>query len=49
MLKVCELAVIPLIVLSGGLLESFFERPVLYTVVFFTTILTCMVIATKED
>ena len=49
MIKLCELAVIPLIVLSGGLLESFFEHPVLYTVVFFTTILTCMVIATKED
>ena len=49
MLRICELAVIPLIVLSGGLLESFFEHPVLYTVVFFTTILTCMVIATKED
>ena len=49
MLRVCELAVIPLIVLSGGLLESFFEHPILYTAVFFTTILVCMVLATKED
>ena len=48
MIKVCEIAVIPLIVLSGGLLESFFEHPILYTAVFFTTILTCMVLATKE-
>ena len=48
MLKICELAVIPLIVLSGGLLESFFEHPILYSAVFFTTILTCMVLATKE-
>ena len=48
MLKVCEAAIIPLIVLSGGMLESFFEHPILYTAVFFTTILTCVVIATKE-
>ena len=48
MLKICELAVIPLIILSGGMLEIFFEHPILYTAVFFTTILTCMVIATKE-
>ena len=48
MLKLCELAMFPLIILCGGLLESFFEHPVLYTVVFFATILTCMVIATKE-
>ena len=48
-MKLCEIALIPLIILSGGLLESFFEHPVLYTVVFFTTILTGMVIATKED
>ena len=48
MLKVCELAVIPLIVVSGGRLESFFEHPILYTAVFFTTMLTCMVLATKE-
>lgn len=48
MLKICELAVIPLIVLSGGLLESFFEHPILYTAVFFTTMLVCMVLATKE-
>ena len=31
MIKLCEVAVIPLIVLSGGLLESFFEHPILYT------------------
>ena len=49
MLRLCELAVIPLIVLSGGMLESFFEHPILYTAVFFTTILVCMVLATKED
>ena len=49
MLRLYELAMFPLIVLCGGLLESFFEHPILYTVVFFTTILTCMVIATKED
>lgn len=48
MLKVCELAIIPLIVLSGGLLESFFEHPILYSVVFFTTMLVCMVLVTKE-
>jgi len=49
MLKVCELAVIPLIILSGGLLESFFEHPILYTAVFFAAMLVCMVLATKED
>ena len=49
MIKLCELAVIPLIVLSGGLLESFFEHPILYTAVFFTAMLVCMVLATKED
>lgn len=48
MLRVCELAIIPLIIASGGLLEAFFERPILYSVVFFTTILCCMVLATKE-
>ena len=48
MIKLCELAVIPLIVLSGGLLESFFEHPFIYSAVFFTTILVCMVLATKE-
>ena len=48
MIKLCELAIVPLIVLCGGLLESFFEHPILYTAVFFTTILTCMVLATKE-
>ena len=49
MLRLCELALIPLIILSGGLLEAFFEHPILYSVVFFTTILCCMVLATKED
>ena len=49
MMKLCELAIIPLIILSGGLLEAFFEHPILYSVVFFTTILCCMVLATKED
>ena len=48
MLRVCELAIIPLIILCGGLLESFFEHPILYTVVFFATMLVCMVLATKE-
>ena len=48
MLKVCELAIVPLIILCGGLLESFFEHPILYTSVFFTTMLVCMVLATKE-
>jgi hypothetical protein len=49
MLRVCELAIIPLIILCGGLLEAFFEHPILYTVVFFTTMLVCMVLATKEE
>ena len=49
MIKLCELAIIPLIILSGGLLEAFFEHPILYSVVFFTTMLVCMVLATKED
>jgi hypothetical protein len=48
MLRLCELAIVPLIILSGGLLESFFEHPILYSAVFFTTILVCMVLATKE-
>ena len=48
MIKLCELAIVPLIILCGGLLGSFFEHPILYTAVFFTTILTCMVLATKE-
>jgi hypothetical protein len=48
MLKICEWAIIPLIILCGGLLESFFEHPILYTVVFFTTMLVCMVLPTKE-
>ena len=48
MIKLCELAIVPLIILSGGLLESFFEHPILYTVVFFTTMLVCMVLAIKE-
>lgn len=47
-MKLCEIALIPLIILSGGMLESFFEHPILYSVVFFTTILVCMVLATKE-
>ena len=49
MQRVCELAIIPLIIACGGLLESFFEHPILYTAVFFTTMLVCMVLATKED
>ena len=48
MIKLCELAIVPLIILCGGLLESFFEYPILYTAVFFTTMLVCMVLATKE-
>ena len=47
-MKLCEIALIPLIILSGGMLESFFEHPVLYSIVFFTTMLVCMVLATKE-
>jgi hypothetical protein len=49
MLRICELMLFPLIVLCGGLLEAFFEHPILYTVVFFTTMLVCMVLATKEE
>ena len=48
MLRVCELAIVPLIILSGGLLESFFEHPILYTAVFFMTMLVCMVLATPK-
>ena len=48
MLRVCEAAIVPLIIACGGLLEAFFEHPVLYSIVFFTTILCCMVLATKE-
>ena len=48
MVKLAELLIIPLIILSGGMLESFFEHPILYSVVFFTTMLVCMVLATKE-
>ena len=48
MLKVCEAMCFPLIIACGGLLEAFFEHPILYTVVFFTTMLVCMVLATKE-
>jgi hypothetical protein len=48
MTKLCESAIVPLIILSGGLLEAFFEHPILYSVVFFTTMLVCMVLATKE-
>lgn len=48
MLRICELAIVPLIILCGGLLESFFKHPILYTVVFFTTMLVCMVLAAKE-
>lgn len=48
MLRICELAIIPLIILCGGLLEAFFKHPILYLVVFTVTILTCMVLATKE-
>jgi hypothetical protein len=49
MLKIFEAMLFPLIVLCGGLLESFFEHPILYTAVFFTTMLVCMVLATKEE
>lgn len=34
MLRVCELAIVPLIIACGGLVEAFFEHPVLYSVVF---------------
>lgn len=49
MLRICELAIIPLIILCGGLLEAFFKHPILYSVVFFTTMLVCMVLATREN
>ena len=49
MTKVCEAILFPLIIACGGLVEAFFEHPVLYSIVFFTTILCCMVLATKED
>ena len=49
MTKLCEWAIVPLIIACGGLLEAFFEHPILYTVVFFTTMLVCMVLATKEE
>ena len=49
MTKLCELAIVPLIIACGGLLEAFFEHPILYTVVFFTTMLVCMVLATNDD
>jgi hypothetical protein len=48
MTKVCEAILFPLIIACGGLLETFFEHPILYTVVFFATMLVCMVLATKE-
>lgn len=48
MVKVAEAAVFPLIILCGGLLEAFFEHPVLYMFVFTVTILCCMVIATRH-
>lgn len=49
MLRVCELAIVPLIIACGGLLEAFFEHPILYLVVFTVTILTCMVLATPKE
>lgn len=49
MLRVCELATIPLIILSGGMLEAFFEHPILYMVVFTVTILCCTVLATPKE
>ena len=49
MIKLCELAIVPLIILSGGRLEAFFEHPILYTAVFFTTMLVCMVLATPKE
>jgi hypothetical protein len=49
MTKLCELAIVPLIIACGGLLEAFFEHPVLYMVVFTVTILSCMVLATRDD
>lgn len=45
---ICEVALFPLIVMCGGLLESFFEHPILYFVVFAVTILVCMVLATPN-
>lgn len=49
MARICELAIIPLIIASGGLLEAFFEHPILYMVVFTVTILCCMVLATPKE
>lgn len=48
MLRVCELAIIPLIIACGGMLEAFFEHPILYMIVFTVTILCCMVLATPK-
>ena len=47
-MKIVELSVFPLIILCAGLVEAFFEHPILYSVVFFTAMLVCMVLATKE-
>ena len=48
MLRICELAIIPLIIACGGLLEAFFEHPILFMAVFTVTILVCMVLATPK-
>ena len=48
MTKLCEWAIVPLIILSGGLLEAFFEHPILFMAVFTVTILVCMVLATPK-
>lgn len=45
---ICEFALFPLIVMCGGLIESFFEHPILYLTVFAVTILVCNVLATPS-
>jgi hypothetical protein len=49
MKAICEFALFPLIVLCGGLIESFFEHPILYLTVFTVTILVCMVLSTPTE
>ena len=49
MTKLCESAIIPLIIASGGLLEQVFEHPILFMAVFTVTILVCMVLATPKE
>lgn len=49
MLKLAELAVFPLIITSAGLAEEFWEHPIAFFAAFFCTILSCMVLATRDE